>query len=558
MTALQKIDKLIQHIDEYKSQPDEIFDIFNESKMNHGTYYIDRVKYILRVYNTFIDNAKHRATNSQDIYDLITSCYYNKDIDLFVKDYDDFVSNIDKLNYFVAEQKNCKLQNCTFIGRAYRDVSLCSKNIQHRKTLYHSQDDEKRIVIIKMLDILHNVLYHTFEMGLRCKINKLNEIKSDNDECDLSKTIHAMKKEINVRKKYFMSIRPDMNNNKNNKKQTNINNKFVTNIMNDDRSDSMVSYSYGVRFYYHDYYKDNENEREVVPGTDLTEHGNKGYSLKDWYIPAKYKSFKDELLNNNIFILQLYQFNNTQQKAILKLNKFKQMKSNEYFENVTKIKKGSVITNKHIMSILFYTDWTELCTAFSTSYRKLSTSETDEELKKRHSEFAIWAKLLRETIECFGEYCSDSDIKSFYHGISIPMVFSSFSKIFGIPLSTTKTFSVALNFSQDGIILKFPNTKYILPFWNCISWSDYPTEDELLFVGGFDYLYISSIYHVPTTKDYTIYVQALRVFSVCIRANYTFVSPNKHMKAIIKNMLHFRLSLLSCPLSKRSNVKKVP
>ena len=254
----------------------------------------------------------------------------------------------------------------------------------------------------------------------------------DDNDSTFSSEIEQIKNILNVRKNHFENIRPDLKNNGNhNKKKFN---KFVINVTG--------KYSFGKRYYYHDYYKNNKTKKEILPGTDdrMPEEGNKGYCYNDWYIAAKYGSLEEEVLNNSICRLQLYQWKITITKATFKWNKLKNKDivntARFWWEIVYGIKKGSLITLDHIIALLLYTNWTELCTEFSATYRKSKEDESDKELKARHAEYCIWAKLLRETVEVYGTGLNESNLKSFYTGLSAPMIFDSFSVYICCPLST--------------------------------------------------------------------------------------------------------------------------
>eukprot|EP01083_Nonionella_stella_P108339 315019_1 len=99
---------------------------------------------------------------------------------------------------------------------------------------------------------------------------------------------------------------------------------------------------------------------------------------------------------------------------------------------VYKIREGSVITMEHILAVLLYTNHTGLSAAFSRSFRKISESESDNQLKERHSYYTNWARLLREAVECWGyELWETTRTRStFYHGISKQMAFDHFDQRF--------------------------------------------------------------------------------------------------------------------------------
>ena len=107
-----------------------------------------------------------------------------------------------------------------------------------------------------------------------------------------------------------------------------------------------------------------------------------------------------------------------------------------HWEKVYNIKENTPITLDHVISILLYTNFSKLCYEFSRTYREISNNESDKEMRKRHSEYAVWGRLLRETCEVYGTLMQDSKIKSFYTGISSLMLFNSFCVNICCPLST--------------------------------------------------------------------------------------------------------------------------
>ena len=206
-------------------------------------------------------------------------------------------------------------------------------------------------------------------------------------------------------------------------------------------------YSPGFRYFYWPFYAHNENERnELWPGTY---EGNAGYKLKDWFILKKYGNLKEEALNNKVASFSLHQFKVTLCKSEEKLNAWNEDKRARklvcevtYWDKLYEIKRGHRITVKHVQSLLFYTNYSKQCYLFGATYRKTSELESNESLKKRHSEVAIWGRLLRETVEVFGIKMGQSHIARFYHGVSEELYFASTSiKLCG-PTSTTGGLSV--------------------------------------------------------------------------------------------------------------------
>ena len=213
-----------------------------------------------------------------------------------------------------------------------------------------------------------------------------------------------------------------------------------------------MEYSAGIRFFYWPFYKNNNNKYNHVYGRGVIEY-NFGYILSDWYIDCIYGSF-----NNKIAKFNISQWYQTLMKADIKYKAWKKKHKYKlvcewaqydddgndlFYSNGDKwndlygIAVGSIITIYHLMSILFYCNFSIQQYELSATFRRIYWNETDQALKKRHSYFANWAKLLRETVECFGIPMQTSPVKIFYHGISKEMVFKSTTIFIYGPLSTT-------------------------------------------------------------------------------------------------------------------------
>ena len=210
-------------------------------------------------------------------------------------------------------------------------------------------------------------------------------------------------------------------------------------------------YSPGWRYYYWDFYKYNTNQWNILYKDDTgrpTEEGNKGYRLMDWYIHKKYLTYKTEILNNNTAPFDISEYNDVLMTATEKRQNWlnneearslKCPDNHDFFKDTYGIAPGDIIKVEHIMSVMFYTNFTENSRLFSETYRKQSLYETDESLKQRHSELYYWGRYLRECVEVFGEEMAGRpDIGIFYHGISTTLLFNSSSIYLFGPLSTTR------------------------------------------------------------------------------------------------------------------------
>eukprot|EP01084_Bolivina_argentea_P088155 159169_1 len=157
-----------------------------------------------------------------------------------------------------------------------------------------------------------------------------------------------------------------------------------------------VLYSFGYRFYYWEFFKNNENERNVIRikgyKTKADEKrkwydtGNKGYKSGKWYIQAKYKDIKHEIVDNEMYSLRWSDWRINAQKAAtyLQTKYTKSIKANAFWETVYGIPHGKKVSHDHIIAICLYCNYTELQRIFTKTFRKESKYELDETLKSRH------------------------------------------------------------------------------------------------------------------------------------------------------------------------------
>lgn len=200
-------------------------------------------------------------------------------------------------------------------------------------------------------------------------------------------------------------------------------------------SSAAGTYSSGYRFFYWPFYRNNTAEgRPVFHVIGNVHHMemNLGYNLGDWYIEKKYADFKEEALKNKSVKITLIQWLMTLSQAKIKLEQWRRSDEarvcgwiclGNYWAQAYGLKDGSPVTVQHVMALLFYCDFTTTSKEFSQTFRKIWAFESDDALKHRHSEVAIWARLLRELIEGFGFTMEDPDREmmnrqAFYHGIS--------------------------------------------------------------------------------------------------------------------------------------------
>ena len=147
------------------------------------------------------------------------------------------------------------------------------------------------------------------------------------------------------------------------------------------------------------------------------------------------------------------------------------------------ISKGDIISKSRLICIILYTDYTNLSSHFSSTFRKSNTFEPTQAMIKRHTNYYWMARYLRETIRVYGDKYYEGTLRGpFYCGMSQVMNMPSFAMVLLSPTSTSCHIEVSMKFSgEEGCIIQFDNTQgraaYVKGF--DVSWiSRYKEEDE--------------------------------------------------------------------------------
>ena len=143
---------------------------------------------------------------------------------------------------------------------------------------------------------------------------------------------------------------------------------------------------------------------------NLYDHG--GHAICSLYINSKYSTFKEEMSNYPNFDLRhYYNILLPKIKEISKTQRVKQTKPHikqEGFAAFVPLKysvsEGGPLSEEHLLSLLLYTDFTDLSSAFSATHRGLTSYEPLESIKKRNSKYYFFSKRLRECVQLYGQY----------------------------------------------------------------------------------------------------------------------------------------------------------
>eukprot|EP01084_Bolivina_argentea_P268067 455218_1 len=249
--------------------------------------YLQRINLLLNMYSDIVHKQQNsnNETSKNNIYSMVISQYPNNDITKFMKDYAQYVDNMDINRVYLAtnKQQNCLASDCIAMQREYTDRN------RERSELYFACSDNTEMAIVQMMDILHITKYHLIDMALRYK----TQYHSDN--------IKTVVTQLKQKRNKFNHIRKDS------ASFTEVKNKFVTNIFEqgdekqEEKGDKSQTYSLGFRFYYHEHYRNNCGEQEYVPGSTILDQTNyiidSKYRYCDWFIKPKYNNIREEVLN---------------------------------------------------------------------------------------------------------------------------------------------------------------------------------------------------------------------------------------------------------------------
>eukprot|EP01084_Bolivina_argentea_P137016 241312_1 len=216
----------------------------------------------------------------------------------------------------------------------------------------------------------------------------------------------------------------------------------------------------------------------------------------------KYANLRDELLANRIYTISIEEYIKIWKRGKKLINQVQTILGNNGDANTASarkiapwndycnIKPDDKISLDHLLSILFYTDLSELPLKMKTACREMLQNETINSIKKRHREFTHWLKLLSETIIFYGNTLSytDNDQFSVYHGLNQQLLFESFTINLFTPTSTTTDMHQAFKFvanNKDGVVLKLGAANCIgAGYFDTSALSSFGNEKEYILFGA--------------------------------------------------------------------------
>eukprot|EP01084_Bolivina_argentea_P260583 440100_1 len=242
-----------------------------------------------------------------------------------------------------------------------------------------------------------------------------------------------------------------------------------------------------------------------------------GHQFEYWnenlinFVVPKFKTLKEEYLNNSLFQLCLSDFELLLKKAIDFTEIYKQnmIRAKRSQNN---IQLNDEMSLEHIMVVISYCSMDEMQRKYKLGCQEMKCDKTIADVKKRHSEITIWFRLFQEVMDCFGEIFQRND--TVYHGLCKKLLFSKMGTTFNLPTSCTKSLAVAQRFATDlqfGIVIELQRNQsedilnYYFDVYSQYLFSPYPNEQECIVFGawfGFKDILYEDIYGKLAHSEY--------------------------------------------------------
>eukprot|EP01084_Bolivina_argentea_P116119 206380_1 len=415
----------------------------------------------------------------------------------------------------------CDISKCKILRRLFRDRSVNNAALGP----INLSDD--------ILGKIHCYYQHSFALGTRLRFEEKIRLQQNNNIteyecCSVNRMIIETNRILaEKRQKWDYITRFNIR----------CNNKFAQLSLEeaiDDNNEQI--YSFGKRFNYRKGIKD-PNE--------------KNNNTNDMRVTGKYSDLKEELLMNEIMVLTMDQFNAAYSKARVHYHsKYRK----EYYEN---------INLNCLLALIVYCNFDTLQHLFSKTYRE------DEH---KHQQFYHWGKHLKIAVHGFGYTIlkgNKNKLKSigkgtvdekklkipkkFYHGISEVVTFPAYVNKVSIrcPLSTSTSYEVAFNFTNDGngLILEFgdfdaysaSSPKYFSANWL----SDFTAESECLFIQNSDNhkLSINEITDAQFGYAYGDILVVMKIIDIAFGFHMHKYVTNANKKKLVERIVEHQLSI---------------
>ena len=520
---------------------------------------IDALKYYKSLYNNNNKNDK--------IYNQLIIKYFQCKNKYIISDYHHLLSihlnqtklihlqNLEIINDTIYKNKlQCNINQCKQYLRYHRDREKID-DINHIINTENKNNDDicyKVRFYSDLMDTIHCYFIHGFDDGSRLRIRDLTSMKPNiinyddiKDETSIpynddnlkqlqqllltpKKLIHKIRGQQRINYNKFNNF---IGNNENNNDDDDTEDKKE----NDDKKVNENNCCIGLKFYYWSYYKNKIDEDTIY---------HPGFKFSDWFINKKYDNFKQEMLSNKIHSINLKLFNYVLYKST------NLIKQSDHIQSIKSslvptygIQEDYKITAENVMALIFYTDFDKLRNDFAQTFKKLSSVETNQEIKERNREFWFLSKKLHETVECYGTQLIDEKLQIFYVNINNDyLYFNNNLLYFCLPISPTPHMEIAtIYLKNESLLFELCPNNYSLTFFNCSFISSFATEQEFLFFGGRKPLQIHSIINLnDKNENYRVFIKSIDIFNKFINGKVL----NKQILNVT-NMDYFIINCLS-------------
>ena len=290
-------------------------------------------------------------------------------------------------------------------------------------------------------------------------------------------------------------------------------------------------------------------------------------------IRAKYANLKQEMLSNTVCRLSRVDWDSVQMSAQLygSTRLAKQMRADLSGDEARMygIADGARCEICHIQSLLLFANYADtahkhLTRAHLRFDAELGREVDAETVAARHSEYANWARMLRECVAVFGAAMRRTS--AFYHALSRKATLGDLRVRFEYPLSVTSEASIATHFvARKGVIAQLRRRESEMMaaprFVSCawLSDAEYEREAVLCFVGA-TRLSVTAIFEVATSLSYRAHLRGVEALNQLINGkpiNALELDANANANALRRLDALLRVRLSERPRLRLSYIDRV-
>eukprot|EP01084_Bolivina_argentea_P145190 254539_1 len=400
----------------------------------------------------------------------------------------------------VLTESVCTVSICKMLQRNNRERIAGYAMSQ----VYYGVKEETHMIILQLLDKMHCYLMHSFDVCLKWSKRDMNYIYNGTHThmMEADPMLQRIKEKIDQKKQNIAKTSARFDDNR-----------YATRIQKEhtfQHDSSPYPFTFGKRWRYSKKYATSE-------GVDPKNGGK----YNEWFVSQKYTNLKREMLSNALKKIPMLQWNhiNTKAEEFMKCNKMRSLraaKAINYGFDFGNIEQAESIGVEHIICILIYCNFSAIKHSLTDTYKPMNKYEQWKDVRSKHSEYANFARILTETIECFGDNIDGN--KLFYHCVLGAFELHSLDARFFVPTSMTQQLSVITYYCSqysDGLILGLTAIHSDLKYLNCSFLSDFTNELEVIFLGGKNTLRFCAIYDLSKMHNYQYYLSAIEMIEEC-------------------------------------------